>query len=314
MATSRTPIQQAERLASQQHAAINRRQALAAGLTPRQIKRLLATGRWRQGPGRYVYVVSGAPATWKQKAALAWLAGPPDTLLSHRTAAALHGLCRPPARPEVTVPRGRNGAIADARVHSARTAPGSRDRRWLDGLPCTDIARTLVDLAAETPYDELCDLVDTALCERKTRPGAILASADRAGRSKGRQGTARLQAALAVWRPGPVAQSVAEMRLARRIEQWGFPPLERQVKIRDSSGKVIACADLGLSGCRIYFEYDGKKGHCVRYWGADDDRDRAIETTGGTILRFNRHDLLPSSTRLRDAIQALLTEQLNHTA
>ena len=59
--------------------------------------------------------------------------------------------------------------------------------------------------------------------------------------------------ALAVWRPGPVADSVKEMRLARRLEQWGLPPLERQVKIRDASGKIIACADLGISGLKIYF-------------------------------------------------------------
>lgn len=206
----------------------------------------------------------------------------------------------------MTVPRGRSGQIPGVKVHWARSPAGRRDRRFRDGLPCTDVARTIVDLAGVVTDDDLCDLVDTALCERLTRPGAIEASAARAGRAPGRYGRRRLREALAVWTPGPVADSVAEMRLARRIQQWGFPPLERQVEIRDATGRFIAVADLGLSHERIYFEYDGKKGHCVRWWGRDDRRDAAIEATGGTVLRFNRHDLLPSSTRLRDEIRTLL--------
>jgi hypothetical protein len=308
MRRSTTPVQQAEKLASQQHAAINRRQASQSGLSRRQIDRLVERGRWSRA-ARSVFVMSGSAKNWKQDAAVAWLAGPPGTVLSHRTAAALHGLGRPPKIPELTLPRGCSGHIPQAKVHTARTPPGVRDCRWRDGLYCTDVNRTIADLASVLPHDELCDLVDTALCERKTRPAAIVASAARAGRAKGRSGARALADALAVWRPGPVADSVMEMRLARRLEQWGLPPLERQVKIRDASGKIIARADLGMSGLKIYFEYDGKKGHSIRYWGRDDDRDRAIEATGGIIIRFNRHDLLPSSTRLRDVLQAVVGAQ-----
>jgi very-short-patch-repair endonuclease len=303
-----TPVQQAEKLASKQHAAIHRRQAEHCGLTSRQIERLVLQGRWRRA-ARSVFVIAGSVKDWKQDAAVAWLAGPPGTVLPHRTAAALHGLCRPPRVPEITVPRGCSGRVRTARVHSARTPAGLRDCRWRDGLHCTDVNRTIADPAPVLTYDELCDLVDTALCDRQTRPSAIVASAARAGRAKGRSGLRALSDALAVWRPGPVADTVMEMRLARRLEQWGLPPLERQVKIRDASGKIIGRADLGIAALRIYFEYDGKKGHSIRYWGHDDDRDRAIEATGGTVVRFNRHDLLPSSTRLRDVLQAIAAAQ-----
>lgn len=300
-----TPVQRAEKLASQQHAAINRRQALQCGVTPRQIRRHLASGRWRAHT-RDVFVIAGAPATWPQRAACAWLAGPPAGLLSHGTAAALHGLGRPPRTPHLTVPHGASGRLRGVAVHWARNPAGGQDRRWVGGLPCTDVARTVVDCAAHLAYDELCDLVDTAICERKTTPARIAAAADRAARSGGRKGLRPLREALAIWRPGPVADKASEMRLGRRLEEVGLPPLERQVKIRDAQGRVVAKGDLGISAFKFLFEYDGKVGHGPRHWAKDDERDRAVEAAGGKVFHYNRHDLLPSSTRLRDEILALL--------
>ena len=155
-------------------------------------------------------------------------------------------------------------------------------------------------------YAELCDLLDEALCQRKTRPAAVAASATRSVKAKGKTGHRRLHDALAIWTPGPVADSVREMRLARRLQQWGCPPLERQVKIRDASGKVIARGDLGISVLLWLFEYDGEKAHGPRHWAKDDARDAAVEALGGKVFRFTRDDLLPSSTRLRDEVLALL--------
>lgn len=95
----KTAVQAAERIASGQHGALSRRQALDCGLTPRQIQRLVGSGRWRRA-ARGVYVVAGSSPTWRRRAAVAWLAGPPGTLLSHRTAAALHGLGGPRRYPK----------------------------------------------------------------------------------------------------------------------------------------------------------------------------------------------------------------------
>jgi hypothetical protein len=153
---------------------------------------------------------------------------------------------------------------------------------------------------------ELCDLLDEAICQRKTRPAAVASAAQRAAPVRGKQGHRRLHQALAIWIPGPVADAVTEMRLARRLSQWGCPPLERQVKIRDCHGKVVAKGDLGIALLCWLFDYDGEKAHNPRHWAADDARDRAVEAVGGRVFRFNRQDLLPSSTRLRDEILAVL--------
>lgn len=305
MRGSSTPVQRAEKLASQQHAAINRRQALGCGVTARQIRRILASGRWVAHTCD-VFLMAGSPSTWQQRAALAWLAGPPAAVISHGTAAALHGLGRPPSVPNITVPHGCSGRIRGAVVHRTRTPAGPADRRWVGGLLCTDVARTIGDCAEVLTYDELCDLLDQAICERKTRPAAVAASAARAAKSKGKKGQRQLHEALAIWTPGPVADAATEMRLARRLQQWGCPPMERQVKIRDHRGKVVAKGDLGIAALKFLFEYDGKKGHGPRHWAKDDARDAAIEQLGGKVFRFTRHDLLPSSTRLRDKVQELL--------
>lgn len=250
--------------------------------------------------------MAGAPSTWQQRAALAWLSAPPGAVVSHQTAAALHGLCRPPSVPHLTVPHGWSGRIEGVVVHRTRRPAGTIDRRWIGGLLCTDVARTIVDCAGLLTYAGLCDLLDEAICQRKTRPGAVAASAERSAQAKGRKGHRQLHLALAIWRPGPVADSAMEMRLARRLEQWGCPPLERQVKIRDEKGKVIARGDVGISALRWLFEYDGMRAHGPRHWAADDARDAAVEAVGGRVFRYNRHDLLPSSTRLREEVLRLL--------
>src|SRR6266508_4017047 len=93
-----TPDQRADRAAARQYSLITRWQALACGLSARQINRRVACGRWiAVAPG--VYRVPSAPVTWQQRALAACLAGPPGTVASHLTAAAIHELADAPATP-----------------------------------------------------------------------------------------------------------------------------------------------------------------------------------------------------------------------
>ena len=78
-------------IAARQWGALSHAQAIAAGLTPDQIKYRLLTGQWRR-IARGVYVVAGTPDRWEIKVMIALLAGPTGTVASHLTAAALFGL------------------------------------------------------------------------------------------------------------------------------------------------------------------------------------------------------------------------------
>jgi hypothetical protein len=76
-------------LMRRQHGLITRSQALACGLTPRQIDGLLANGGWLLIRPE-VYSLAGAPPTWEQSVLAVVLSGgervPPRTALRERCA------------------------------------------------------------------------------------------------------------------------------------------------------------------------------------------------------------------------------------
>src|SRR5260370_6558054 len=80
-----------EEIAEKQFGLISRDQAIGTGMSERAIGGRLGAGRWRQVlPG--VYRLAGAPASWEQSLKAATLWGGEGCVVSHRAAAALHGL------------------------------------------------------------------------------------------------------------------------------------------------------------------------------------------------------------------------------
>ncbi|MGH9038516.1 MAG: type IV toxin-antitoxin system AbiEi family antitoxin domain-containing protein [Acidimicrobiia bacterium] len=289
-----TPDQRAAATAARQFGAVTRRQALDCGLTPSQIEWRLRTGRWRRAAYE-VYVVVGVPETWQLSAMVAVLAGPPGTVASHLTAAALFGLWTPPAPPHVTVPRGTNGRYRGAVVHWSSL--DALDRCVAARIPCTHPARMLVDCAAVLGERALCDLVDQTLFRFTDAPGVQRAMV-RASRAPGRKGQRNLQHALEVWTPGPKPGSPAEMRLVRHLQRLGFPLPERQWKVRDEGGRFVGRIDLAWPDLKVGLEYDGEEHHGPRRWRQDDDRQDCLEALGWQMLRVGKSDLGPGSTRV----------------
>ncbi|MDX6678715.1 MAG: hypothetical protein QOE31_2767 [Solirubrobacteraceae bacterium] len=116
-----------------------------------------STVRGRVGAGRLhrvhagVFAVGHARLTREGRYMAAVLACEPESALSHRSCAAHRGM-RPDARSvvDVTSPRrgGRERQGIDA--HTSRTLL-PRDIETVDGIPCTSVARTLLDLGAVLP-------------------------------------------------------------------------------------------------------------------------------------------------------------------
>lgn len=303
MTANPTPDQRADELASRQHGAISHAQAVEVGLTERQIKGRIRSGRWRRAT-RGVYCVTGSLRTWRQETMVACLAGPHSTVASHLTAAALFRLVPPPSRPHVTVRRGAATRFQGATVH--RGPLDRLDVSKIGQIPTTQPARTLVDCAALLTYDAFCDLVDDALCRRLTDVKALRAAAARAAQAPGRKGLRQLERALEVWTPGPLPGSPAEMRLIRRLHQLGFPLPERQFVIRDERGQFVARVDLAWSNRRAAVEYLGARYHGPRKWAADDAREDRITALGWTVEVADKLDLRPGSTRLPAILADLL--------
>lgn len=298
---------EAMRVAARQWGVLSHAQAIKAGLTPDQISYRLRSGQWRRAANK-VYVVAGTPDRWEQKVMIACLAGPAGTVASHLTAAALFGLAKPPATPHVTVRRSASGRFGGAQPFRGVVGPSEACLR--SSIRCTTPARTIVDCAAAGLVDgeELCDLVDSALCKNLVRPSRLVAASGRAwegARGRRRGHLARLERALDVWRSGAPAGSPPEARLQRRLIEWGFPRAERQVEVYDGDGRFVARADVGIRELKILFEYDSDEHHGPRCWIADDERKQRLEDLGWIVVSIDRFDLRPSSTRLRDELERI---------
>ena len=90
-------------------------------------------------------------------------------MVSHLSAAALHGLTVHPGRAHITVPPGTMSASRVAHVHRSDVPPVDRAHRG--PFTTTSVSRTLVDCAAVLDRPALTDLVDEAFCRKLATPG-----------------------------------------------------------------------------------------------------------------------------------------------
>src|SRR3954453_4299403 len=133
------------RLADQQHGVVSLSQLQLLGLSASAVQKRTANGHLHR-VHRGVYAVGYRRLTERGRWMAAVLTFGPGAVLSHRDAAALLGL-RQDRRPriDVTVPRVgvRRRPGIDAHV-SATVRPA--DVTVQEGIPCTSVARTLLDL------------------------------------------------------------------------------------------------------------------------------------------------------------------------
>ncbi len=167
----------------------------------------------------------------------------------------------------------------------------------------------MVDCAEVLEQEELCDLVDSALCRKLMQPSRLIKATEaacQAARGTRRAAIGRLLEALEVWRSGAPPGSPPEVKLQRRLKEWGFPSAQRQVKVYGQDGRLLARADLGIVEWKVLLEYDSDEHHGPRCWVADGERvDRVEEETGWWMVSVDRFDLRPSNNNLRDRLEKL---------
>lgn len=288
-------------VAERQCGAISLRQLARAGLTERHVRAWIRWERIVPTAARAVFRMPGAPVSWRQNLWVAVLAGPPHTVVSHTSAAALRGLLPQPSDVHVTVPRRSSGRFGGALVHHGTVT--SADRCRFDRLPVTGVARTVVDCAALLGQEGLNDLVDAALGRNLSSYRRIRAAWERAGRVRGGR---ILEAAIAPFSGNVRLGSEMEALALRRFWEWGLPPPECQYVIRDGNGRFLARVDFAWPSRRFALEYLGDEHHPPRRWWRDERRLRVMEDRGWRVELGDRHDLRPSSTRLRDALLEVL--------
>lgn len=242
--------------------------AVALGfLSEQQLRTRLQTGAWvRLLPS--VYRVVGAPVTWRQhlEALLLW-AGK-GAVLSHRTAAALHGLNSFKEGPLELTCSSRVRAPEGVHLHHVSAVPAC-DRTEVDDLRVTNATRTLVDLAATTDPFTLRAVLDQALREKKTTLEKLAAAAKRA---KNRPGVIDLRELLREFNgeDGPTESElerlclevIAAAGLAKPRLQWALVAGRRRRRL-----------DLFFDKQGVVVEADGYASHSG-IEAFEDDRER----------------------------------------
>ena len=277
---------------------VARRQLLAAGLTARMIDRRSA-GRLLVTLHRGVYAVGHDRLRREGWWMAAVLAVGPGALLSHRDAAALHGL-RPPGdhvRWEVTT-TGRASSTRTIRVFRA-TALDEQDRATLTGIPVTSVAPTLVDLAGTVPTAQLTKALNEAERRRvfdlTAIERALAATARRPG--SGHAAMAKALAELAAI-GADVTRSELEDRFLALLDEHRMP------RPRTNHGIEGMEVDAVWPHQRVAVELDGWGPHQTRRaFQTDRERSNDLTAAGWTLLRFTWADVTrrPDDTALRVA-------------
>ena len=286
----------AAELANWQAGVISRQQLLAAGLTSQMIATRLERGRWQQ-LYRGVYAAFTGPPPRKAWLWAAVLRAGPGAVLSHLTAAELHGLLDTPAEVVfVTVPATRRISAPGLVVRtSERIAEATQPGRQ---PPRTSVEETVLDLAQLAwTFDDACGWL-TQACGRRLTTAARLEQAHQL--RKKLRWRHELEDVLKAAADG--IHSALEYRYLRDVERaHGLPRSRHQVRVV-IEGKTVY-RDAYYDEFKLATELDGKLAHPDQERSRDNHRDNQAGAHGILTTRYGWRDVYghPCETALLQA-------------
>lgn len=233
------------------------------------------------------------------------LACGPSAVLSHRTAATLLEL-RPSRRTriEVTVSGRTCHKRPGIEVHRSTTLRPA-DTMRVRSIPCTTVARTLLDVA---------DVLDRRSVERVLDQAEILevldatALQDQLSHSPTRRGTPRFRAVLEAHRAGStVSWSELEERFLELIRAARIPDPDCNEWIVIPDGHPAICADFVWRAQRLVVETDGHATHRTRAaFERDRRKDQRLTTAGWRPIRVTWRQIVNERAEIAATLRSLL--------
>jgi hypothetical protein len=264
----------------------------------------------RQGrlvqPAAETFVIAGAPSTWHQRVMVA--AASTSAWASHRTAAALWQLDGADTRHiEVLTLHGCGRARERWTVRETRRLHAV-DLDEVDGIPCTAVARTIIDLAAVAHPFAVAQALDSA-CRRWPEMLEMTTRRFLEISGRGRKGT-RLMRALLDERlgRGRFTQSAFETLALRLVRSIGLPEPLLQHQVRD--GDFLAYLDLAWPAIKWGIECDslawhsGKRAH---EW--DRQRRRQLKQLGWDLVEVTYDDVTKRRQRTAEQLRTLYRQR-----
>jgi very-short-patch-repair endonuclease/predicted transcriptional regulator of viral defense system len=289
-------------LAERQHALVTLPQLQSHGLGKAAVAKRARSGRLYR-VHRGVYAVGRPHLTRHGHWMAAVLACGPRATLSHRSAAALHGIRSDSrAKTDVTLPSPSARSRPTINVHTSLTLEEA-DLTVLDGIRCTTVARTLVDIGDVVNRRSVERAVDQAEVLRLFDLGAVKDVLDRAGR---RRGAGVLRAVLADYEEPTLTRSRLEERFLALVRNASLPSpsVNAWITLRDG---VAYQADFLWREHRLIVETDGRDVHTTRKaFDHDRERDQRLTLAGFTVVRFTWQQVTREPRRVAEALRGLL--------
>ena len=293
------------RICYTQHGLITLKQLEALGLTVQAVHERLRAGRLHRVHQR-VYSLTPGVMTQRGKFMAAVLACGPDAVISHRSAAYLWGLVETWAEPiDVTAPNRRGRSPEGVAAHrDGSIQPIDKTVRF--GIPCTSLARTLVDYAGITLEWEVRKAVAQAevlglLDQSQLR--ALLR------RSRRRRGVARLRLILDSLHPQTrrTRGELERLFLAMCIKA-DLPQPEVNVWIDVPGGRPLQ-ADFLWRDARLIVEADSREFHdTASAFEQDRKREQRFQSGEWRVSRCTWNQVEREPRRLVATIRALLAQ------
>jgi very-short-patch-repair endonuclease len=278
------------RLASEQHLVFTLADLADVGLKARAVQQRAAAGSLHRIHRGVYSTVAKDQLPWKGRYLAAVLACGADAVISHREAAHLHDL-RPSNRQtiDVLVPVRRAPTVAGLTTHTSLTLTDA-DTTKLDGIPCTTVARTLLDLAAVVSPPQTERALNQAEILRVFDLGAVR---DQLDRNPGHPGGPRLETALNLYLPDTkLTESHAEDVFVELCRACNVPAPERQVWFAFQDGHDPFRADFVWRAQRLVLDVDGRRFHgTARAFEADRLRDQRLTRAGWRVIRVTWRQL-----------------------
>jgi very-short-patch-repair endonuclease/predicted transcriptional regulator of viral defense system len=289
-------------LAERQHGVVTLPQLQLLGLGRSGVSRRASSGRLHR-IHRGVYAVGRPHLTEHGHWMAATLACGPKAALSHRSAAGLHGIRRDNrAKTDVSVPSSSIRSRPRIDVHRSSTLEPA-DVTTVHGIPCTTVARTLVDLG---------DVVDRRAVERAVDQAEVLRVFDlktvhealqRAGR---RRGAGTLRAVLEDYEGPTLTRRGLEERFLALCRRASLPSPAVNTWIALNDG-IAYEADFLWRSHKLIAETDGRDVHTTRKaFEHDRLRDQRLTLAGFAVVRFTWRQVADEPERVAEALRSLL--------
>jgi Protein of unknown function (DUF559)/Transcriptional regulator, AbiEi antitoxin len=266
-------------IAARQYGLITRRQALELGMSAAAISRRLESGEWLR-VFENVFRLASAPITVQQKWLAVCLRNPGRIWLSHRASAAfwrLDGFEQELVEATAVCDiRSSNRAI----VHRVQSMPPA-DVTVVAQIPVTTVHRTLIDLGAVVPADDVELALECALRRRITSIDRLQRRLAAIG-TRGRRGPAVLGSIIR-HHSGRPTDGALETRFVQFLRRFGLPMPDRQVAIHDEAG-LVGRVDFIYECLRVVVEVDSRAHHQRRSAWEDDLRRRNRLTSEGYLV------------------------------